>query len=346
MIKGRKTLARLVVLGILCFISTSAAGPAEKPPVPGQTPNAAPAPASPQALPQSQPAPPKLDRLRLQIERLIAGADGKVGVAVRHLESGQSVAVNGDMLFPMASTFKLAVLVELLYQVKEGRLSLDDEISVQPADQHRGSGLLSSLTAPGVKLSTRNMAQLMMMISDNSAADILLEKVGAANVNARLRGLGIEGISVNRTCQELIADFLSLRSAAKTPEEVRAAVVKFGENPEDEATPAAMNALLEKIFRKEVVDPPSCDLMLQVMLKCETGQKRIVGDLPEGTMVGHKTGTIAGTVNDCGIIYLPEGAGHVALSVLTKDFTGDTADVEGIIAGIARFVYDCFYFTM
>ena len=83
-----------------------------------------------------------------------------------------------------------------MYQVKEGRFSLDDEISVQPSDQHLGSGMISKLDAPGVELTVLNMAHFMMMISDNSATDILLEKVGAANVNARLRALGIEGLTV------------------------------------------------------------------------------------------------------------------------------------------------------
>jgi beta-lactamase class A len=294
---------------------------------------------------QDQVAPPRIDRLRTQIERLIRGADGKVGVAVKHLESGQGLVVNGEMLFPMASAFKLPVLVELLYQVKEGRFGLDDEISVQKSDQHRGSGMISSLTTPGIKLSVRNMAHFMMMISDNSAADILLEKVGADNVNARLKSIGISGISVNRSCQKMIADFLALQSGAKTREERKAAIVKFGENPEDEATPLALNTLLEKIFKKEVLDPDLSGLAVQIMLKCETGEKRIKGELPPGTVVAHKTGTLAGTVNDCGIIYLPDGQGHVALTVLTKDFTADTSDVEAIIAKIARYVYDYFYFT-
>jgi beta-lactamase class A len=81
------------------------------------------------------------------------------------------------------------------------------------------------------------------------------------------------------------------------------------------------------------------------MLKCETGEKRIKGELPAGTIVAHKTGILAGTVDDCGIIYLSDGQGHVALTVLTKDFMADTSDVEGIIAKIARLVYDYFYFT-
>lgn len=297
------------------------------------------------ALAQEPTKASRIERLKTQIERVLRGLDGHVGVAVKHLESGESLAVNGDMLFPLASTFKVPILVELLYQVQEGRFSLDDEIIVEKSDQHLGSGMISKLAAPGIKLSVLNMAHFMMMISDNSATDILLGKVGAANVNARLKSLGIERMSVDRPCQKMITDFLALRSPAKTPEEIKAAIVKFGENPEDSATPLAMNALLEKIAKKEILTPDRCDLVLAIMRKCETGEKRIKGELPPGTSIAHKTGTIAGTVNDCGILFLPGGAGHVVLTVLSKDFTVDTADVEAILAKIARFVYDYFYFT-
>jgi beta-lactamase class A len=294
---------------------------------------------------QDQSPPPRINRLKTQIERLIRRADGQVGVAIKHIEGGQELNVNGDTLFPMASAFKVPVLVELLYQVKEGRYKLEDEMTVQKSDQHVGSGMLSSLVMPGVKLSVLNMAHFMMMISDNSAADILLEKVGAENINARLKSLGIRGISVNRSCQKLITDLQALQMGARTPEQRKAAIVKFGENPQDEATPVAMNTLLEKIFKKEIPDPDLAGLAIQIMLKCETGEKRIKGELPPGTVVAHKTGTLAGTVDDCGIIYLPDGQGHVVLTVLTKDFTADTSDVEEIIAKIARLVYDYFYFT-
>ncbi len=313
---------RIAPVSLLIFLFTTGISPAQD-----QVPN------------------PRLERLRTQIQRVLRNADGQVGVAVKHLESGQSLEVNGNMLFPMASTFKVPVLIELLSQVKEGRYSLDDEITVQKSDQHVGSGMISSLTVPGIKLSVRNMAHFMMMISDNSAADILLEKTGPANINARMKSLGIAGISVDRSCQKLIADLQRLLAGAQTREQRKAALVKFAENAEDEATPLAMNLLLEKIFKKEIADPDLSTLALQIMLKCETGEKRIKGELPPGTTVAHKTGTLSGTVDDCGIIYLPDGMGHVALSVMSKEFTADTADVEELIAKIARFVYDYFYFT-
>jgi len=288
---------------------------------------------------------PVLDRLRTRIERVLRNANGTVGVAVRHIESGRGLAVNGDVLFPMASAFKVPILVELLAQVQEGKFGLEDEIDVQKSDQHPGSGMLSSLVMPGIKLSVLNMAHFMMMISDNSATDILLDKVGAANVNARLRAAGIEGMSVGRSCQGMIEDYRRLVSGVRSPEERKKAIVAFGENPDDEATPAAMNALLEKIVRKEILDPANCDLLLSIMRKCETGNARIKGLLPRGTVVAHKTGSLAGTVNDCGLIVLPDGQGRIVLTVFSKDFIDPTEDVEALIAGVARVVYDCFYFS-
>ena len=106
-----------------------------------------------------------------------------------------------------------------------------------------------------------------------------------------------------------------------------------------------MNKLLELIFKKEILDEASCDFILSVMLKCQTGERRLKGDLPRYVQIAHKTGTIGGTVNNVGIIYLPDDIGHVAITVFTKDTEDDTQDVEDAIAQIARFVYDYFYFT-
>jgi len=305
----------------------------------------------------------RLDQLKKHIEAACADKTGKVGVAAKCLETGEELLINGDEPFPMASTFKLPVLVEVLAQVKEGKFSLDDEVSILPPDQHLGSGMLSALTAPGIKLSIRNVANLMMMISDNSAADILLAKVGPENVNKRLRQFGVQGISVNRTCQKLILDLYGLDyeryknlsaaeiegayiNAAKTqPQRSEDARKNFSQSPQDQSTPRAMNVLLEKLYKKEILDPASCDLALRIMFDCQTGTGRIKGLLPPGTAVAHKTGTIDGTANDVGVIVLPDGVGHVALSILSKNFTLETEDIEKIISQAARYVYDYFTFS-
>lgn len=312
---------------------------------------------------QSSDPPQGIERLKTQIEGMIRSVEGEVGVAAKHIETGEEITINGDMYFPMASVFKVPVFVEIMAQIKEGRFTLDDEISIQKTDQHLGSGYLSDLDAPGIKLSVRNLINLMMMISDNSATDILLTKVGAENVNNRLRSFGLEKITVDRTCQHLIMDAVGMdydkykglslddvvkalrRERRENPDAFEQASAKFSQVIKDQSSPKAMNRLLELIFKKEILDETSCDFILSMMLKCQTGERRLRGDLPRYVQIAHKTGTIGGTVNNSGIIYLPDELGHVAITVFTKDTEDDTQDVEDVIAQIARFVYDYFYFT-
>ena len=312
---------------------------------------------------QSLEPPRGIERLRNQIDGMIRSVEGEVGVAARHIETGEDIYINGDTYFPMASVFKVPVFVEVMAQIKEGRFTLDDEINIQKTDQHLGSGYLSDLDAPGIKLSVRNLINLMMMISDNSATDILLTKVGAKNVNNRLRSYGLEKITVNRTCQHLIMEAIGMdydkykglplddtvkvlrRERQENPESFEQAAEKFSRVIKDQSSPKAMNRLLELIFKKEILDEESCDFIISVMLKCQTGERRLKGDLPRYVRIAHKTGTIGGTVNNVGIIYLPDDLGHVAITVFTKDTEDETLDIEDIIAQISRFVYDYFYFT-
>jgi beta-lactamase class A len=306
-----------------------------------------------------------LDRLRSRIEAALPAAQGVVGVALRHLESNTTLAVNGDEPFPMASTFKLPVLVELHAMAKAGTLKWDDAVAITAKDQHLGSGDITPLyDPPGVTLSMRNLANLMMMISDNSAADICLAKAGAASVNRRLRSLGIEGIRVDRSCQELILDFQG-RDTAKLKDLARddlreamrkdpqrpgiearfAADDRAAADPRDNATPNAMVALLSAIWRGEAVDRASSDAMLELLKRCRTGEGRLRGLLPASTELAHKTGTLGGVVNDVGIVYLPGGAGHVAIAVMSKRTRAPVEEVERTIAHVARYAYDYFLFT-
>ncbi len=205
----------------------------------------------------------------------------------------------------------------------------------------------------------------MMMISDNSAADICLAKAGAARVTARMRSLGIEGIRVDRSCQELILDFQgqdtarlkdlarddlreALRREARPQQGLEARFAaddRVAADPRDNATPNAMVMLLEKIWRGEAVDRTASDAMLELLKRCRTGAGRIPGLLPGGTVVAHKTGTLGGVVDDVGIVYLPDGAGHVAIAVMSKRTRVSTEEVERTIAHIARYAYDYFLFT-
>jgi beta-lactamase class A len=315
-------------------------------------------------LSAQSPKPPQgIDRLQKQIEGVIRNIEGEVGVAVKHMETEEEMFINGDTYFPMASVFKVPVFVEVMAQILEGRFTLEEEIDIQKTDQHLGSGYLSDLDAPGISLSIRNLINLMMMISDNSATDILLTKVGTMNVNNRLRSFGLEKITVDRSCQHLIMEAIGMdyenykdlpldevikglrRERRENPEAFEQATTQFSQVIKDQSSPKAMNRLLELIFKREILDEESCDFIISVMLKCQTGERRLRGDLPQNIQIAHKTGTIGGTVNNVGIIYLPDNLGHVAITVFTKDTEDETSDVEDVIAQISRFVYDYFYFT-
>jgi beta-lactamase class A len=314
----------------------------------------------------TQPGPAQgLDRLRSRIEAAFRPAEGVIGVSIKHLESNASLAVNGDEPFPMASTFKLPVLVALHAMAKAGELQWDDMVQITPGDQHLGSGDLTPLyDPPGVALSMRNLANLMMMISDNSAADICLARPGAAKVTAGMRSLGIEGIRVDRSCQELILDYggrdtAKLKDLARddlsealrrdprpqTIESRFAADDRIAADPRDSATPNAMVALLEKVWRGQVVDRAASDAMLDLLKRCRTGENRLRGLLPRDTILAHKTGTLGGVVNDVGILELPDNAGHVAIAVMSKRTRAPLAEVERTIAHVARYAFDYFLFT-
>jgi len=311
---------------------------------------------------------PGLARLEAQLAELAKIAGGEVGVAAVHLESGRAAYLNRGERFPMASTFKVPIAVELLTRVDRGELRLDSMIAVRPGDLHPGSGTLTSLfNNPGVVLSVRNLMELMLRISDNSATDILLREVGGgAAVTQRMRALGAGGIRVDRPTVRLIADYIGIAALphdsvtpaqfdtlrSGVPDSARqAAVVAFVADPRDTSTPEGMALLLEKIWRRQAVSEASSALLLDIMYRCLTGEARIKGVLPPGTRVAHKTGSLGPasgirggrTVNDVGIVDLPGGAGHVVTVVFVKN-AEDAAAGERAIAQIARAAYD--YFAM
>ncbi len=308
-------------------------------------------------------ADPGLARLEREIARLEPVSGGTMGVVAVHLETGRRVALHADMPFPMASTYKVAIATAVLTRVDRGELRLDSMVTIQPEDLHPGSGTLTDLfNKPGVALSVRNILELMMLISDNSAAD-LSDRLsgGPAAVTARVRALGVDGLRVDRYTSQLIGDWLGVADVpadgAISPERFRelaravpadrrqAAEAAFSSDPRDQLTPDAMLALLTRIWRGKALSPASTSLLLDIMSRCQTGPDRIKGMLPPGTVVAHKTGTIGGTANDVGIITLPDGAGHVAVALFIKDSKlREEERVKGI-AQIARAVYDYFTFN-
>ncbi len=306
---------------------------------------------------------PGLERLERELARIAELTDGKVGVAAVHLETGRAAYLNPDEPFPMASTYKVPIAVELLTRAERGEIRLDTLIELEPQDLHPGSGTLTELfDDPGVILSLRNLLELMLLISDNSATDIVLRLAGGPRaVTARMRQLGIDGIRVDRPTIQLIADWIGIEKlpaesewtpslfgelARSVPDSVRTeAARRFDQDPRDTAKPRSMTSLLAKIWRGEALGDSTTALLLDIMRRSTTGAGRIKGMLHPDIIVSHKTGTIGGTTNDVGIVTLPDGAGHIALSVFIKGSTQSVEQRERVIAHIARAAYDYFRFN-
>src|SRR5881396_2395831 len=155
-----------------------------------------------------------LQRLEREIARLAKVSGGVAGATAIHLETGRRVSLNGTERFPMASTFKVPIAVQLLTRIDKGEIKLDQMIEIKQSDLHPGSGTITDLfNKGGLALSVRNLMELMLLISDNSATDVLLRTAGGAEaVTARMRSLGIDGINVNRSTAQLIADWAGVNT--------------------------------------------------------------------------------------------------------------------------------------
>ncbi len=278
-------------------------------------------------------------RLLGEFARFATLTDGTVGIAVRDLHSGQSIGINNDTLFPMASTYKVAVAGKIFSLADAGALSLDER--------------LPRLGAP---LSVTTLLELMLTRSDNEATDLLVARAGGPQaVNRWLQSVGIRGQRVDSNTAQLLARAKVVTANGDEPAMEAALSARqrdardlpnmaFAADPRDTSTPRAMNDLLYAIHQAKALKPGSSAALIAIMARCKTGKARLVGMLPPGTMIAHKTGTLNGLGNDAGIISLPDGR-MLAISVFVmKDRRGHLIR-DRIMAEVARAAYDYFLFA-
>ena len=290
--------------------------------------------------------------LKEKIEEVAEGLEGTLGVAVKHLGTGEEVLINGDELFWMASTFKVPVIVTLYREMDGGKVSLDEKLVMTEYARVPGSGIIQQLT-PGLEMTVRDYRTLMMIISDNTATDMMVELVGKENVNKTMLQLGLKKTNIS-TCREILFETAGLsdipskdRTYKLYHEKARQRRAERGPRKVERTlnnttTPRDMMFLLEKLYRGEVASRSSCDEIIDLMKRCQTGENRLRKYLPRDEVeVAHKTGTVSGVVNDVGIVF-PRGESPYIICCLAKDLTNHSAGEEAI-ATVSKIVYD--YFT-
>lgn len=253
-------------------------------------------------------------KLNAAIHEVEAGLDGVLGLALKDLETGKTLYLNEREVFPQASSIKIAILLETFKQAEEGRLKLEEFITVDEPRKVAGSGVLFHLGRPSLTLSVRDLAVLMIVLSDNTATNLLIDKVGLEAVNKRLDALGLPKTRLRRR-------MMDLKAAAEGRENV--------------STPLEMMTLLEKIWKGAALGEPYRRDLLAILAIPKSSP--LHDGVPEAIEVAEKPGELEAVRCDSGIVKLP-GRPYV-LSVMTTYLKRD-GDGQAAIARISKIVYE------
>jgi beta-lactamase class A len=248
-----------------------------------------------------------------------------------NIESGDTLSYNGKARLVMHSVMKFPIALTVLHLVDTGKLKLDQMIHIKKRelDKKTYSPLRDKYPKGDIDMSISDLLGYMVSLSDNNACDILLKVIdGPKTVQNYMLQLGIKGIAVRASEADMASSWeLQYTNWAK---------------------PVEMTMLLDQFYQGKLMSKTYTDFLYKIMTETTTGPKRIKGLLPQGTIVAHKTGTsptnaegLTPATNDVGIITLPNGK-HVILSVFVCNSTSDEATREGVIAKIAKAVFDAY----
>ena len=248
-------------------------------------------------------------KLELRIQEADQHLDGVMGVAIEDLTTGDHFFLHEDEVFAQASSIKITVLANLYLQVQQGKLKLTDLYMVQSSDLVPDSDIMGGLTPGVTRLTLRDLATMMVAVSDNSATNVLIDRVGMQNVNAMLDSLGLTHTRLRRKMMDL--------QAAK-------------ENRENISTPREMMTLLDAIYHGKVLNKDSTAEFFQLL--STNKDSWIPRDLPADLKIANKPGSLEAVRNDSGIVFV-EGRPYV-ICVMTS-FLRNERDGEEAISKIS-----------
>ena len=220
-------------------------------------------------------------KLEARVSDVDQHLDGVMGVAIEDLASGQKFQLRGDEVFPQASSIKTALLAELYHQVQSGKLKLSDPYTVQASDLVPDSDIMGGLTPGVTRLTLRDLATMVVAVSDNSATNVLIDKVGMDSVNALMDSLGLPHTRLRRKMMDLKA---------------------ASEGRENISTPNEMATLLDQLYRGKVL---SQELTADFFKILSTHKSSFLArDLPDDLKIANKPGELEGVRNDSGVVFV------------------------------------------
>lgn len=228
-----------------------------------------------------------------------------MGVAIEDLSNSDHLFLREDEVFAQASSIKVAVLADLYLQAQEGKLKLTDLYTVQSSDLVPDSDIMGGLTPGVTRLTLRDLATMMVAVSDNSATNVLIDRVGMQNVNAMLDSLGLAHTRLRRKMMDL--------QAAK-------------EGRENISTPREMMTLLAALYQGKLLNKETTADFFKML--STNKESFIPRDLPADLKVANKPGELEAVRNDCGIVFV-EGRPYV-ICVMTAFLRNEREGEEAI----------------
>ena len=253
-------------------------------------------------------------KLANTLNHTAADYDGVMGIYVKDLTSGQTFSVNSDAIFPQASSIKIPLLIELMRQAQSGKINLNTRVDIHRAGSVGGSGVLQFFSDGGSSISIHDLAVLMVVLSDNSATNLLIDRVGMSNVNSMLDGLGLHNTHLARKMIDIAAE---------------------QSDRENRSTPREMAALVEQLYAGKLLDAEHTKATLEILEYPKDSPLR--AGVPETITVAEKPGSLNGAQCDTGIVFLA-GRPYV-ISVMT---TYNRTDGNSAITSVSRVVFDYF----
>lgn len=246
-------------------------------------------------------------KLSSDLNRVAASYDGIMGIFVKDLTSGETLAVNADTVFPQASSIKIPILIELMRQAQAGKLNLSERVEIHRATLVGGSGVLQFFSDGGSAISLRDLAVLMVVLSDNAATNLIIDRVGMDNVNSMLDGLGLNRTVLARKMIDVAAEQA---------------------DRENRSTPRQMATLVESLNAGKLLDAEHTKMVLEILEYPKDSPLR--AGVPPTITVAEKPGSLNGAQCDSGIVFL-DGHPYV-ISVMT---TFNSGDGDAAITGVS-----------